>query len=464
MPGQEVTVVIIGAGSVLWSPLIARDLRLNKLIKGKIVLYDRDLAAARRALLLYKRYHTDGRWTIEAALTLEQALKGADFVIFTINNFGLAGTKIDLEVPAKHGIVQTVGDTVSAGGLSRAIRNIPAIVEVARAMAKICPRAWLLNCSNPMTVLCMAAEHILPGRVIGYCHEWPYYAKYLRGLGLGVGKRWRPVIFGINHLAAALDLFEIDDGVRSASVLDQVISALPELTMSDEKYAAVSSFDNHRQLSRLMALQQGMLIFPGDRHIAEFLSGCSMHPDWLRQMLIKITTFDDRDKGAIKAREQYQHWLDETEPLPSGHSSEELDHIIVALAGFQDYETNLLTRPLGQLRTDLIETLRMPDGIMLEVSCYVSQDRVSPVNDLRAALLAGPGRRTSFFDLTRTHAFNCIHTYLGVRDGRKDWLVDVIENDPSASYQLVESGGDVEALVGKLIDDNCALIGVPSWA
>ena len=62
----------------------------------------------------------------------------------------------DLEIPERHGIKQSVGDTVGPGGITRALRNIPVLVGIARDMEAVCPDAWMLNITNPMTALCRA--------------------------------------------------------------------------------------------------------------------------------------------------------------------------------------------------------------------------------------------------------------------------------------------------------------------
>ena len=62
----------------------------------------------------------------------------------------------DLEIPERHGIKQSVGDTVGPGGIMRALRNIPVLVGIARDMEELCPDAWMLNITNPMTTLCRA--------------------------------------------------------------------------------------------------------------------------------------------------------------------------------------------------------------------------------------------------------------------------------------------------------------------
>ena len=67
--------------------------------------------------------------------------------------------RLDLDIPEKYGIYQSVGDTVGPGGLSRALRNVPVMVDIAQAMERRCPNAWMLNLTNPLTVLTRVVAH-----------------------------------------------------------------------------------------------------------------------------------------------------------------------------------------------------------------------------------------------------------------------------------------------------------------
>lgn len=458
-----VKIVIVGGGSVLWSPMLARDFCLNEGLCGEIVLYDHKLEAAQQAKQLYDKYNTDQRWTIEVAEVLGQALAGTNVVLVTINHGGMAGTKIDLELPASYGLTQTVGDTVSAGGISRAIRNVPAIAEIAAAMHKYCPGAWLINCSNPMTVMCSAAstEH---DNVIGYCHEWQFFGQFLRQLWLGTGFRLRPVIFGLNHFAGVVDLFEVDSSGTSTSVLDHTIARLPELSMTDEEFEKFGPFENFRQLSRRLAGDWRLLPFPGDRHLVEFLEGqWIISPSNLRQLLIKVTTLEQRRDGADKASRQYQRWLAGTEQLPQGHSMEELDYIVAALSGGDEYETNLVVPAEMVEATGLPSILELP-GCPWEVSCHLSQGRVVPVEDLGPSVLSRTIARSPFYSLSNTHGQICNLVHNGILLKSPERLMRALQMDPSASYQLKASGRDAQELVNDLIRANCNLMYVPPWA
>jgi alpha-galactosidase len=101
----------------------------------------------------------------------EEALRGAGFVVLSISTGELDATALDLEIPGRYGVVQTVGDTVAPGGLFRGLRNIPVVVEIACAMEEYCPDAVLLNLTNPPTVLTRAVSKATSIRAVGLHHE-----------------------------------------------------------------------------------------------------------------------------------------------------------------------------------------------------------------------------------------------------------------------------------------------------
>src|SRR5205823_13565235 len=115
---------------------------------------------------------TGSHFSIETATDLEAALDGAEFVVVTITTGGLETMQLDLDIPERYGIYQSVGDTVGPGGLSRALRNVPLLVDIAKAVDRVAPDAWVLNLTNPMTVLTRVIGMTAPRlKVVGLCHE-----------------------------------------------------------------------------------------------------------------------------------------------------------------------------------------------------------------------------------------------------------------------------------------------------
>src|SRR3712207_8515698 len=86
------------------------------------------------------------------------ALDGADFVINMVQIGMHEATLLDFEIPRRYGLKQTIADSMGIGGIFRGLRTIPFVLELAREMEELCPRALLLNYTNPMSIL-RSEEH-----------------------------------------------------------------------------------------------------------------------------------------------------------------------------------------------------------------------------------------------------------------------------------------------------------------
>jgi alpha-galactosidase len=167
-------IAFVGGGSYQWGPKIIQDVALNEELRGgTLVLHDindealEDMYQWGTSALDLARADLE----LEKTQRLEEALRGAGFVVLSISTGGLDATALDLEIPARYGVVQTVGDTVGPGGLFRGLRNIPVVVEIARAMEEYCADAVLLNLTNPLTVLIRAVSKATSIVTVGLCHE-----------------------------------------------------------------------------------------------------------------------------------------------------------------------------------------------------------------------------------------------------------------------------------------------------
>ena len=113
---------------------------------------------------------------------------------------GHAATLLDFEIPARHGLRQTIADTLGIGGIFRALRTIPVMLGIGRDMAELCPDAWLLNYTNPMAMLCQAYAHGSPHtKIVGLCHSIQHTTRQLAEY---VGVPFEEVTFlgaGVNH-------------------------------------------------------------------------------------------------------------------------------------------------------------------------------------------------------------------------------------------------------------------------
>ena len=167
-------IVVIGGGSFQWVPKLFCDLvNTPSLAEAEIVLEDIDPAPLQDMVDFVRATSRRPGIAIKVSGTTDQraALEGADYVVVTISTGGFASMRHDLEIPERYGIKQSVGDTVGPGGIMRALRNIPVLVGIARDMEDVCPDAWMLNITNPMTALCRAVTRETTIKTVGLCHE-----------------------------------------------------------------------------------------------------------------------------------------------------------------------------------------------------------------------------------------------------------------------------------------------------
>ncbi|WP_460887096.1 alpha-galactosidase [Promicromonospora xylanilytica] len=226
-----VSIAFIGAGSVVFTrQLVADILRFPELVEARLVLHDIDperLDVAEATARQVNR-QLGGRATVVAALDRRTALDGADFVINMIQVGGVDATVADLEIPARHGLRQTIGDTTGVGGIFRALRTFPVLSALAADMRELCPDAWLLNYTNPMAMNVWWLSVVAPElKVAGLCHSVYWTAHDLAELvGVPVEEtRYRAA--GVNHQAWLLEWEH--DGKDLYPLLRERIAADPEL-------------------------------------------------------------------------------------------------------------------------------------------------------------------------------------------------------------------------------------------
>jgi alpha-galactosidase len=226
-----VSIAFIGAGSVVFTrQLVADILRFPELVDARLVLHDIDperLDVAEATARQVDR-QLGGRATVVALADRRAALDGADFVINMIQVGGVDATIADLEIPARHGLRQTIGDTTGVGGIFRALRTFPVLTALAADMRELCPDAWLLNYTNPMAMNVWWLSVVAPElKVAGLCHSVYWTAHDLAELvGVPVEEtRFRAA--GVNHQAWLLEWEH--EGKDLYPVLRDRIAADPEL-------------------------------------------------------------------------------------------------------------------------------------------------------------------------------------------------------------------------------------------
>ncbi len=200
-------IVLIGAGSAMFTQGLVADLILSRQA-WRLALVDPDPQALETATGLSQRMAQarDADIEIEGSQERGDMLPGADVVVATVGVGGRRAWEADVFVPRKYGIYQPVGDTVMPGGISRAMRMVPAMVDIARDVLKLAPQARFFNYSNPMTVNCWAMRRATGIDVVGLCHGVMGVERAL-ALFMGVPpSEVTSLAVGLNHFTWIYDL------------------------------------------------------------------------------------------------------------------------------------------------------------------------------------------------------------------------------------------------------------------
>jgi alpha-galactosidase/6-phospho-beta-glucosidase family protein len=363
-------IVIIGGGSYQWGPTFLRDIFIHPQLQGStIVLHDIDSEPLDLiyALGLKLRTLLGCDFALQKTLSLDEALINANFVILTISTGALEAMRADIEIPERFGIFHSVGDTVGPGGLSRALRNIPVIVSIAHRMETLCPEAWLLNYTNPMTTLTRAVNQQTSIKTIGLCHELIGVRHRLSNLFSVEPDRIKTIVAGINHLIWILSM--TIDGIDAFPRLGEIAQdiLIGRLTTGQPQ---TSLSDHFRIKSRLFQIF-GALPAAGDRHVAEFFpffltEASKRGNDWG----VLQTTIKERYAWRQAAREKVENILtnsiDPTAYLE--HPSEEAAAPIIAAISSGGQYLGIMNLPnrgqIANLPPDVIvETFGIVDSL-----------------------------------------------------------------------------------------------------
>lgn len=234
-------IVLIGAGSAVFTKGLIADFIESGFGKWEIALCDINGQILEGITKLAKKMVEQKKADIIITSSTDRTelLPGADFVVTTIAVGGRRAWERDVQIPRKYGIYQPVGDSIMPGGISRAQRMIPVMVEIAKDVEKYCPDAYFFNYSNPMTAIVTAVRRATNVKIIGLCHGVIYGEKYLaKMLGVDV-KRLKTIGCGLNHLTWLYDIRVDGKDVRQ-DLLDIVAKQKEE----NEKNPHVRNFFN----------------------------------------------------------------------------------------------------------------------------------------------------------------------------------------------------------------------------
>lgn len=198
-------ITFIGAGSTVFARALLRDLfTFPELHDATIALMDIDPARLRDTEAVANRVagKAGASPKIEATTDRARALDGADYVVNMIQVGGYRpSTVIDFDIPKRYGLRQTIADTLGIGGIMRALRTIPVMLEIGRDMEALCPDALFLNYTNPMAMLSWAMNRATSVKTVGLCHSVQGTAGDIAGWVGVPADEVDYLCAGINHMA-----------------------------------------------------------------------------------------------------------------------------------------------------------------------------------------------------------------------------------------------------------------------
>ena len=209
---------VIGGGSSSFVPALVRSLINSELLgDAHLTLMDVNEPRVRTMEKLARKLVASSGSPLQVTATLDrrEALRDADYVIITIAAGGMDAWELDIEIPAKYGIVMHVADSIGPGGIMRALRNAPVIAAVGREVAEVAPDALVFNYANPASVGAMALQTVPEVKSLSLCScaAAPSHPGWLaRCAGVEPDEIAMPVVVaGINHCASVIQL-RLKDG------------------------------------------------------------------------------------------------------------------------------------------------------------------------------------------------------------------------------------------------------------
>lgn len=203
-------IAFIGAGSVQFTTAVVRDmLTFPAFSDMTIALMDIDrghLEKITRCVEKIVQAFPETKPVILATTDRREALRDADGVLCTVFNGDIDIWKHEILIPKKYGVDINVGDTRSVSGFFRALRNIPLMLDICRDISEMCPRAVVLNYTNPMAMLCKAMQTYTDVDVTGLCHSVQGTSRMLAEWAGVDYDRLKYTCVGINHQAFFTEL------------------------------------------------------------------------------------------------------------------------------------------------------------------------------------------------------------------------------------------------------------------
>ncbi|MCM1189156.1 MAG: alpha-glucosidase/alpha-galactosidase [bacterium] len=443
---EDIQIAYIGGGSRGWAWTFMTDLAMEEAVSGTIRLYDIDSEAARANETIGNRFkereEARGKWDYCVKNSLEEALTGADFVVISILPKTFDEMEVDVHMPERLGIYQSVGDTAGPGGMMRALRTLPMFVEFAEAIKRFCPDAWVINYTNPMSLCVKTLYETFPGiKAFGCCHEVFGTQKVLAAIAekeLGIEhidrQEIRVNVLGINHFTwfdyasyKGIDLFPVYRNYIDAH-FEQGFEEKDNNWMN-------STFSCAHRVKMDLFRRYGLIAAAGDRHLVEFMPGDEYlkDPETVKSWKFGLTPVSWRKEDLKRRLERSRRLVSGEEKIELKPTGEEGILLIKALCGLDRVISNVNIPNTGR------QIANLPENAVVETNAVFERDAIRPV---LAGSIPEPVRQ-----LILPHVENHERILRVVKGGNSDveLVAEAFRNDPLVKGRASEE--EVLALV-----------------
>lgn len=444
----DLQIAYIGGGSRGWAWTFMTDLALEKDLSGCIRLYDIDSEAAKANEIIGNKISASpdalGKWKYEVMDSLREALTGTDFVVISILPKTFDEMEADVHMPERHGIYQSVGDTAGPGGIIRALRTLPMFKEIAEAIREYCPKAWVINYTNPMSLCVKQLYKTFPQiKAFGCCHEVFGTQKVLAGIcekecGIeGIERQDISVnVLGINHFTwfdkasyQGIDLFPI---------YRQYIDKHFEEGFEEQQGNWMnSSFASANRVKMDLFRRYGLIAAAGDRHLVEFMPGNEYlkNPEVVKSWNFGLTTVNWRKNDLQERLAKSKRLVNGDEEIKLLPTGEEGIKLIKALCGLGRMISNVnIPNYAGQISN-------LSKDAVVETNAIFDRDGIYPV-------YAGE-IPDEVLKLIKPHVTNHELVIKAVETKDISLVVEAFKNDPLVKGRI--SDKEVESLVKDMI-------------
>jgi len=394
---EEVKATIIGAGSLAFTSSLVKGLMSSNLSKDcRLTVALMDINPEILDLMykvsreIVRAAEGEDKVKVERHTDRKSALEGTDFVIVTIGVGGVRATHIDIEIPLKYGIRQTIGDTVGPGGIMRALRHVPVLLDIATDVEDLAPEAYLFNYSNPLTPLTRVMARETKAKAYGLCTG---ILEFRNGFAdfLGVSRESVELyVGGINHLYWAMKL-----NIEGEPLYPRIEEMIRGGVQIEGEGAILLNF------CKIYGLMPG----PADRHIVEFFPNLFLTEEAMEKY--GIPKFPEGTIYDYKARKPFEELLS---GIASGSKSvaellgikgmEEEGIGVVKLMESLVLDKPVLYPGINVVNKDCVGNL--PSWSVVEVPAYVDSTGIHPVQvgDLPKAVAGFTTQRILQYEVT----------------------------------------------------------------